>query len=257
MTGNDMMSGNDTMTGNDTMSGADYNATAHGSGGLEGNAYNSTANNPILYNDPPNTSLMNSTTTTTTPPDTPPTDEEEDSPLVVSTTQYRVNGYQRVLLSLTYGTSNITQLWEAHDGILTVVPIPFNETGGEVSIDPSETPTATVSGGEPYSPMSTGTGMGGAAASNDTNAPYGGADAGITADGGVRPTTTPTGTPTSSMGYQVDAGVAGTSGRPMPVVNLDTPDVNHPGFVGPKSRLKAKRFVKGGHQGIEREGEVR
>lgn len=264
---------NPTTSGNDTMSGSDYNATAHGSGGLEGNAYNPTANdttstsnstldNPTLYNDTSNTSLMNDTATSTTP-ETPPS-EAEEPPLVVSTTQYRVNGHQRVLLSLTYGQSNITQLWEAHNGTLTVVPIPLNETGGkaddegdEVSIDPMETPTTTVSGGgEPYFPIGTGNaGMGGAA-SNDTNAPYGGgADMmGITSGAGARPTTTPMGTPTpsSSMGYQVDAGVAGASGSPVAVVvNLDAPDVNHPGFVGPKARLKAKRFLKGG------EGEVR
>lgn len=218
-----------TGSGNDTMSGADDNTTTSGNdtnsgGSLEGNPVNSTTND---------TSIPSSMNDTSATPETP----TEEPPLVVSSTQYRVNGYQRVLLSLTYGESNITQLWEAHDGMLSVVPIPANETGGqggEVSIDPVEMPTTTVHGGDPYIPTGTGdAGIGGAG--NDTNSPA-----------AARPTTT-------SMAYQVDAGVAGASGRPVAVVNLDKPDANHPGFVGPRAKLKAKRFLKGG----EREEGVR
>ncbi|KAL8725397.1 MAG: hypothetical protein Q9181_006431 [Wetmoreana brouardii] len=163
----------------------------------------------------------------------------EDTPaLQVSEKQYTQNGYQRIDISIKYGKSHIRQIWEVRNGMLAVVPIPH-----------------AMSTTTPSMPVGTGTSSGPSNA-NDTNAPYGysGSDSsstGATYGGGTRvsgtglppaPTTNPAANPTSTvMGEMIVAGVGSASGTAVPM-QLNRPDVAHPGFTGPK--LKSKRHVR-------------
>ncbi|KAL8686103.1 MAG: hypothetical protein Q9218_007343 [Villophora microphyllina] len=269
---------NGTITGNDTSTYTPNtnDTSSAGTGSLETipsnstGTYNDTTSSTGTYNDTTSSTSTNNTdlesgiyplsnttsdtNSTSNESTSTSTDSTAEMPLMVSEMQYTINGNQRVEISLSYGDSNITQIWEAREGMLSLVPTPANETG-------EEGPTATLHAG-PYTPMGTG-GVPIGGSGNDTNSTYYGGDTGNGTSGGmgmgmggtgttspsISPTTTPTSTPTSSggagMGYQVNTGVAGTSGRAVPVANLDRPDVNHPGFTGPKAKLKAKRFVNG------------
>lgn len=152
-------------------------------------------------------------------------------PLQVSERQYTRNGHQRVEVNITYGKSHIRQVWELRNGALVPVRLPQQKS------------TNTLHG---YMPYGTGTSSSGPNA-NGTEATYGGgsADGGSGAYAGTgtglltSSTTTPTATSTGGvMGEMNNAGGGGSSGTPVPL-QLDRPDVAHPGFTGPK--LKSKR----------------
>ncbi|KAL9592072.1 MAG: hypothetical protein Q9179_007084 [Wetmoreana sp. 5 TL-2023] len=172
---------------------------------------------------------------------------EGSSALQFSEKQYTHNGHQRIEISIKYGMSHIRHIWEVHDGMLTEVPIPH--------------PMPTTTPSMPCMPVGTGTSSGSSGA-NDTNAPYG--DGGSDSWGGIHtgssgtgaiyggstgvsapglppaPTTNPVTYPASTMmGEMIVAGVGSASGTPVPM-QLDRPDISHPGFTGP--RLKLKRY---------------